>query len=73
MAYSEQPAADRPSLMSGKFRSMLIDIFGRSYPEKSLFAVDRDAVTRYKARVRGNVENVRTELEKMLCSVARPA
>jgi hypothetical protein len=73
VAYSEQPASDRPSLMSGKFRSMLIDIFGLSYPEKSLFAVDRDAVTRYKARVRGNVENVRTELEKMLRSVARPA
>jgi hypothetical protein len=33
VAYSEQPASDRPSLVSGKFRSMLIDIFGRSYPD----------------------------------------
>ena len=44
-----------PGLRPGKFRSMLIDIFGRAYPEKKFFMVDRDAVTRYKARVHRNV------------------
>jgi hypothetical protein len=73
VAYSEQPATDLPSLMSGKFRSMLIDIFGRSYPEKTFFAVDRSAVTRYKAFVHGNVEIVRSELAKVLRSVAPSA
>jgi len=36
-----------PHLLSGNFRSMLIDIFGRSYPEREFFIVDRDAVARY--------------------------
>ena len=73
VAYSEQPATDLPSLVSGKFRSMLIDIFGRSYPEKSFFAVDRSAVTRYKAFVHSNVATVKSELAKVLRSVAKPA
>ena len=47
-----------PGIVSGKFRSMLIDIFGRSYPERQFFLVDRDAVARYKARVHGNVAAV---------------
>jgi len=70
VAYVEQPYPSRPSLMSGKFRSMLIDVFGRTYPEKNFFAVDRDAVARYKARVRRNVKNVGTRLEAMLRNVA---
>ena len=37
--------AEMPDVVSGNFRSMLIDIFGRSYPEKEFFMVDRDAVT----------------------------
>ena len=56
--------------MSGKFRSMLIDIFGRTYPEKNFFAVDRDAVARYKTHVHGNVRKVGTQLEAMLRNVA---
>jgi hypothetical protein len=73
VAYSEQPAADRPSIMSGKFRSMLVDIFGHTYPEKTFFAVDRTAVARYRAFVHGNVAAVKSELEKLLRSVAQPA
>jgi hypothetical protein len=49
---------------------MLIDIFGRTYPEQNFFAVDRDAVARYKAHVRGNVRKVGTQLEAMLRNVA---
>jgi hypothetical protein len=73
VAYSEQPAENQPLLVSGKFRSMLIDIFDRTYPEKAFFAVDRNAVTRYKVRVHDNVEALRQEVAKMLRSVAQPA
>ncbi|MBW7969476.1 methyltransferase domain-containing protein [Bradyrhizobium sp. BR 10289] len=72
VAYSEQPAGDT-EIVSGKFRSMLIDIFGRTYPEKALFAVDRDAVSRYKVRVHGNVAKVGSRLQAMLRNVATPA
>jgi hypothetical protein len=70
VAYQEQPAGGGTSIVSGKFRSMLIDIFGRTYPEKTYFAVDRDAVARYKTRVRGNVAAVGSRLDALLRSVA---
>jgi hypothetical protein len=72
VAYSEQPAGDT-EIVSGKFRSMLIDIFGRTYPEKAFFAVDRDAVGRYKLRVHGNVAKVESRLQEMLRNVATAA
>jgi hypothetical protein len=68
VAYAEQ--ADGTPIVSGKFRSMLIDIFGRNYPEKAFFAVDRDAVTRYKARVHANVATVGARLQDILRNVA---
>jgi hypothetical protein len=70
VAYSEQLEGGQTGVMSGKFRSMLIDIFGRTYPEKNFFAVDRDAVARYKTHVRGNVRKVSAQLEAMLRNVA---
>ena len=72
VAYQEQPVGGGTSIVSGKFRSMLIDIFGRTYPEKTYFAVDRDAVARYKKRVHGNVATVGARLDAMLRSVATP-
>ena len=69
VAYSEQPAEDATSFVSGKFRSMLIDIFGRTFPEKAFFAFDRDAVARYKKRVRLNVAAVGARLEAILRNV----
>jgi len=72
VAYQEQPAGGGTSIVSGKFRSMLIDIFGRTYPEKKYFAVDRDAVARYKKRVHGNVATVGARLDALLRSVATP-
>jgi hypothetical protein len=72
VAYQEQPAGGGTAIVSGKFRSMLIDIFGRTYPEKTYFAVDRDAVARYKKRVRGNVASVGARLDALLRSVATP-
>jgi hypothetical protein len=72
-AYAEQPAADMPGIVSGKFRSMLIDIFGRSFAEKKFFMVDRDAVVRYKARVHGNVAKVGERIDAILRNVAAAA
>jgi hypothetical protein len=69
-AYAERPAADMPGAVAGNFRSMLIDIFGRSYPEKEFFLVDRDAVTRYKARVHRNVTRVGERIDAILRNVA---
>ena len=59
-----------PGVVSGKFRSMLIDIFGRSYAEKTFFMVDRDAVVRYKARVHRNVAQVSERIDAVLRNVA---
>ena len=70
VAYAEQPSEPMPDIVSGKFRSMLIDIFGRSYPEKEFFMVDRDAVTRYKARVHRNVAKVGERIDAILRNLA---
>jgi Methyltransferase domain len=69
-AYAEPPAAEMPGAVAGHFRSMLIDIFGRSYPEQQFFLVDRDAVTRYKARVHRNVARVGERIDAILRNVA---
>jgi hypothetical protein len=73
LPYAEQPAGEGSPIVSGKFRSMLIDIFGRTYPEKEFFQVDRDAVVRYKTRVHRNVARVGTKLQSILRNVAKPA
>ena len=70
VAYTEQPDSSEISIISGKFRSMLIDIFGRNYPEKTFFPVDRGAVTRYKRRVHDNTAALATQLEAILRNVA---
>jgi Methyltransferase domain len=69
-AYAERPVAEMADAVAGNFRSMLVDIFGRSYPEKDFFLVDRDAVTRYKARVHRNVVRVGERIDAILRNVA---
>lgn len=69
-AFAERPASDTPGIVSGKFRSMLIDIFGRSYAEKKFFLVDRDAVLRYKVRVRRNIASAGEHMGALLRNVA---
>jgi Methyltransferase domain len=69
-AYADTPSAAAPGIASGTFRSMLFDIFGRSYPERQFFLVDRDAVRRYKARVHRNVATVRRRIDILLRNVA---
>jgi hypothetical protein len=68
-AYAEMPA-QQPDLAGGHFRSMLIDVFGRAYPEKKFFLVDRDAVIRYKARVHRNIAKVGGRIGAILRNVA---
>jgi hypothetical protein len=68
-AYAEAPAR-QPDLAAGQSRSMLIDVFGRAYPEKKFFLVDRDAVVRYKARVHRNVAKVGSRIGAILRNVA---
>ncbi|MFI4971731.1 MAG: hypothetical protein ACHP7H_03545 [Hyphomicrobiales bacterium] len=70
VAYAEQPSEQMPGIVAGEFRSLLIDIFGRSYPEKQFFMVDRDAVRRYKARVHRNVARVAERIDAILRNVA---
>ena len=69
-AYADAPTAEAPGIVSGTFRSMLIDVFGRSYPERQFFLVDRDAVRRYKARVHRNVGTVRRRIDALLRNAA---
>jgi hypothetical protein len=72
-AYAESPVAEMPGAAAGHFRSMLIDIFGRNYPEKEFFLVDRDAVTCYKAHIHRNVMRVGERIEAILRNVALAA
>jgi hypothetical protein len=69
-AFAEAGSSPMPGVVSGTFRSMLIDIFGRGYPEREFFMVDRDAVARYKARVHGNVAAMRERIAAILSGVA---
>ena len=47
---------------SGKFRSMLIDIFDRTYPENLMCAFDRDKVQLYKEKISRGVTLLRKQL-----------
>ncbi len=59
VGYREQRESGDPAIASGKFRSLLVDVFGQTYPEGTLWRVERDRVAAYKARVRRNTEGVR--------------
>ena len=51
---------------SGKFRSMLIDIFGRAYPENIAWTVDRRKVAQYKEMVSENIKILRDDINHLL-------
>jgi Flp pilus assembly protein TadD len=65
VAYAEQRETPTGH-PSGKFRSMLIDVFGRTYPENAFFEVDRDAVMRYRRHVQSAMAGMRAELSSLL-------
>jgi hypothetical protein len=66
VAYREQRSyrADPRAGASGKFRSLLIDVFGRTYPEEQYFFVDRSAVVAYKAKVQKSMAELRQTLDE---------
>ena len=66
VSYQEQRMVSDPDLVSGKFRSMLYDIFGQTFEEDVLFRVDREAVIRYKRKVEANMALLRAELFQLL-------
>jgi tetratricopeptide (TPR) repeat protein len=61
VAYREQREASTGEI-SGKFRSLLIDVFGRTFPEEQFFAVDRQRVMAYKVKVQKGVAELRRAL-----------
>ena len=65
VAYLEQ-RENRAATPSGKFRSMLLDVFGRSMPEDRLWEVDREAVATYKSFVKRQTELLRAKMATLL-------
>ena len=66
VGYMEQRDAPDKTIVSGKFRSLLIDIFGRTYPEHEMWDVDKDKVMRYKKKVHTNKEELRQHVKRLL-------
>jgi hypothetical protein len=75
VAYQEQRLAegsrtasdqDEARSVSGKFRSLLYDVFGRTFAEDRPFPVNREAVRAYKSKVQANMEALRAELFTLL-------
>jgi hypothetical protein len=64
VSYVEQ--RDAKGMVSGKFASMLRDVFDRSYPENHFFEVDRSAVSQYKIATRRRSDALRTFLSGQL-------
>ncbi len=55
-----------PAMPTGKFRSMFIDIFGRTFAEKTFWPVDRNAVVRYKIQVAKNITQLTHTINALL-------
>lgn len=66
VAYAEQAESEVPGLQSGKFRSMLLDVFGREMPPQRLWSVDRSAVVAYKQKVKQNIGVLRDDIAALL-------
>lgn len=66
VSYSEQCEYNDKDIKSGKFRSMLIDIFGMTFPENTRWQVDRNAVADYKLKVKNNTEMLKIHIGRIL-------
>jgi len=66
VGYIEQREGPDRRTVSGKFRSLLMDVFGESYPEYEAWEVDRDKVASYKRRVRANTDALRAQIAQWL-------
>jgi len=68
VAYREQREDGDPTHVSGKFRSLFLDVFGRDWPEDTLFPVDRPHVAAYKARVHRGIDALKADISALLAS-----
>jgi len=68
VAFQEQREAG-PGLVSGKFASMLVDVFGRTFPENKFWSVDRSAVMKYREKIGENTELLKSALTRTLRAV----
>lgn len=64
VAYVEQRETGGEA--SGKFRSLLLDVFGRTFPERKFLDVDRDAVIAYKAGVAERTRRLGAHLSELI-------
>jgi hypothetical protein len=53
-------------LVSGKFRSIMLDVFGRTFPENKFWSVDRSSVMKYREKVLENIKSVGAVLNGVL-------
>lgn len=65
VAYAEQREFEGAG-ESGKFRSMLMDVFGRDLPPNRLWPVDRGAVLAYKAQVKHRMQAMQEHIAGLL-------
>jgi hypothetical protein len=73
VSYQEQRNKAESNQESGKFRSLLYDMFGQVFEEDQLFPVDREAVALYKQKVDANLLELRAEIRRLLDEPVRPA
>lgn len=66
VSYREQRESGS-GVKSGKFRSMLIDVFCRDFPENQFWQVDKEAVLSYKTGVSAKVDQLRQYIKNILC------
>ena len=66
VSYTEQREIAGGKIESGKFRALLLDVFGRTFPEDEFFRVDRDAVLRYKMMVEANMVELGKQIRALL-------
>lgn len=66
VAYREQTNEGESHQESGKFRSLLYDIFGQTFEAGEAIRVDREAVRRYRRKVDANLIALRAELHRLL-------
>jgi hypothetical protein len=65
VSYSEQREFDG-KIASGKFRSLLMDVFSRTYPENIYWEVERDLVALYKSKVKDRTAMLRDHISGIL-------
>ncbi|TNF69506.1 MAG: hypothetical protein EP298_03195 [Gammaproteobacteria bacterium] len=64
IGYLEQPDVD--GLLAGKFRSMLLDVYGYHYPQNQMFQNDKLAVANYRGLVLRKMKLLENKIDEYL-------